>query len=276
MKDEFEVHAVDLKGGGRSVIAWSLAHWKAGADAARPLRLEVRARLAQPNAAGMPDDEEGDRLTRLQDKLPGVLKRKAKAKYAMRVAGEGEVVHVFYAPRTVGLLGKRDVLEVVRPLVDKLAGEFDLALDASAHEDAQWSRLLTIFPSRDPEQYHTDRHVVLQMAKQRDALGAPRTVAHRAHFPDREGCREFFKDARKLKFKSEGGPRKAGADDPGAFTGVVLRKEPNIMTGHIHVVALTVKGLVEQHGGTYEGWEPELVKRTDPEPLAPPGGFKVG
>jgi len=100
-----------------------------------------------------------------------------------------------------------------------------------------------------------------------DAIHERRIVAHRAYFAQREQCRDFLQEVRKLRFKADGGPK---ALPDGRFVAVVERLEPTLTTWHLHPVVLSVKALVVQNGGTYDGWETELIPSLTPPPLVGP------
>lgn len=263
MAAPFEHQPVETADGGRSVMAWNLQLWANGVDAKRPCRVEITWDIQGPTPGGMPEAQEEARLTDMAARLEGAMKRKASAKYALRLTGDGKQTHVFYTPARVGVVGRKDVSEAVRKM---LAGFGDARARNPTFvvaDDPEWTRILGIFESHDPEQWQADRALLVHMAKQRDAIMARRPVHHRATFQDRDQCRAFLQGARKLRFKSEGGPKQVG----GAWVGSVVRKEPTLATYHLHAVVLKLKALVAQGEGVYDGWETEVVKRLDPEPL---------
>jgi hypothetical protein len=276
MKAQFEHHPIDNPGGNNTVIAWNLHLWELGADPRRPVRVEVAWAVAAPTPTGMPEGPEGAQLDQLADSLAAFMRRRAGAKDALRITGNGRQIHVFYAPATVGWLRRRPVREALAGALARYAEAKGRESVVTFADDPQWTKLLGIFSAHDPKQWHQDRDLLIHMIKQRDVVVAKRPVAHRAHFASREDCREFLQAARKARFKSEGGPKPAAPGDPGQWTGVVVHSEPTLLTWHLHPVVLTVKALAEQHRGVYDGWEAELILRHDPEPLAPPGGRAVG
>lgn len=266
-KEETELLPQNLPGGGKAIIEWCRPLWLHGADARRPLRLEVTATVASPDPLGMP---EGADLTamdnvafRLGKALPGA------AEHVMTVTGASARTWVYYLKPRVGVLKKQDAREALRPALDKVVAASELPVRVSWADDPGWSRLLAIFPAHDPEQWKADQALLIHMAKQRDAIHARRMVGHRAFFPDREGCRAFLREARKLKFKPDGGPKEAAN---GEVCGLVERLEPTIATWHLHPVVLSVKALVLEHGGRYHGWETDLIESLEPPPLVPPMG----
>lgn len=276
MKEDFEYLPLENPHGGKSIIAWDLAQWERGKDPRRPLRLEVAIPLLDQTPTGMPQGSETDELADLNRRLVRLVRRHTGARLAMRVTGVGADVHVFYVPAKVGLVRRQATPAKLEPLLARFGNNAGREVEVSWHDDPEWSRLLGIFRSHDPKQFHTDRALVLHMWKARDAIMEKRSVAHRSFFEDRDQCRAFLKDARQRRYKPEGGPKKSDKADGGEWTVVVERVEPTIGVWHIHPVALEVKELAERHGGTYDGWETELIPRTDPVPLVPPGGAKLG
>ncbi len=276
MKEPFEALPRDLPGGGKSLIEFNLNLWSAGAQARRPLRVDVAATLRDPNAAGWAQGSEVGDLTLLHERLEVLMSRRASAEYALRVTGEGKQVNTFYVASKLGLLRNKDPREVLGAALARFGESSGYPLTASFEEDPEWSALLGVYPTWDPAQWALDRNMLVHLAKQRDAIHARRPVAHRVYLPSREACRAFLKDARKLRFKAEGGPQPAGADKPAEFVLVVVRQEPTLATWHLHPVVLTVKALATTHGGVYDGWETELIESLEPPPLSPPGGPKLG
>lgn len=273
MATPFELTPHDRPGGGKSIIAFDAYLWADGADARRPLRVEVTGPLNDPNAAGLAHGTELGDLTALQEQLDRLMRRRAKARYAMRVTGEGKQTSIFYVAASLGLVRKRDPREALPKAITRFSESIGRELTVTFHDDPGWSRLLEIYSAHDPDQWSADRQMLIQMAKKSDAIHARRPVAHRVFFPDRDACRDFLRDIRKLKFKGEGGPKKAGSGDPGEFVLVVVRPEPTIATFHLHPVVLSVKAAASQRGGVYDGWEVELIPSLQPPPLMPPGRF---
>ena len=276
MKEPFEVVPFDRPGGGKSLIEFNLHHWADGADAKRPLRVDVTTELHDPNAAGLAQGPDLGDLATLQERLEIFMRRKASAKYVMRITGAGEQVHTFYVPATLGVLRKRDPRETLDSAIVGFGESSGRDLSVAFEDDPEWSRLLGVYSAHDPEQWHWDRSMLMQLAKQSDAIHARRAVAHRVYFDDRDACREFLRGVRKLRFKGEGGPKNAKAGKPGAFVIVVVRTEQTLATWYMHPVVLSVKAVALEHGGTYAGWETELVPSLEPPPLAPASGLKLG
>ncbi len=270
----FEQHPLDaVDGGPRSLMEWNSELWMDGVDPRRPLRLDVSFDLREPTPNGLPVGAESTYLRDLYPRLASFIRRKTSAKYAMRLSRGGRQEHVFYAPAKSGLLSRKDPLTALGGALPKFgANNGGYSMGVAVVDDPDWSRLMGIFSVYDPAQWHADRQLLIAMMKQRDAVMAKRPVAHKAHFAEREGCRLFLQAARKERFKSEGGPKKTKH----GWTATVVRREQAVATWHIHPVVLMVKALASSAGGTYDGWEAELVARKDPVPLAPPGGIKVG
>ena len=268
-KDEIEQQPLNLPGGGKALIDWCRPLWLHGANPRRPLRLEVAATVLNPGPTGMPEGPELTPLENLEFKLTRLLTRRVKCDHVMTVTGASERVYVFYLAAHVGLLRKRSTREVLDPLLARLSETEGRPLRVAWFDDPAWSRLLGVFSAHDPAQWKTDRALLIHMAKARDAVHARRIVAHRAFFTERDACRDFLRDVRRLKFKSDGGPKDT-AD--GKLVVLVERLEPTIATWHLHPVVLSVKALVLEHGGTYDGWETELIPSLEPPPLtgAPP------
>ncbi|PKN59252.1 MAG: hypothetical protein CVU56_01885 [Deltaproteobacteria bacterium HGW-Deltaproteobacteria-14] len=264
-KDEIEQQPLNLPGGGKALIEWCRPLWMSAPDARRPLRLEVTATVAIPDAIGMPEGPELTTLDNLEFKLGKALP--GGAEHVMTVTGGGERTWVYYLKAAVGLLKKQDPREALAPALAKLAASTELPVRVEWADDPGWTRLLGIFAAHDPAQWKEDRALFVHMLKASDAIRSRRVVAHRAFFPDREGCREFLRDVRKLKFKADGGPKETST---GEFVGLVERLEPTIETWHLHPVVLSVKEIVLEHGGRYHGWETELIPSLVPPPLTGP------
>jgi len=266
-KTETEIQLVNLPGGGKSIVEWCRPLWMNGADPRRPLRLEVAATVMEPNAMGMAEGAEASALDDLEFLIRRLLPRGARAEHAMSISGAGEKVYVYYLRPRLGLLKKRAAQEVLDPALARLAASAGRPVRVSWIDDPEWSKLLGVFPAYDPDQWKTDQAMVVHMAKASDAIHARRVVVHRAYFDDRDACRAFLKDVRRLKFKAEGGPKQV-AD--GRFVALVERLEPTIATWHLHPVVLSVKQAALAQGGTYHGWETELIKSLVPPPLTAP------
>jgi len=265
----FEQQPIDNPGGGRTLLEWNSELWMDGCDRKRPLRVEVLWKL--PNSTtGLPEGADVKRVEDATGRLEGIVKRRAGGRYALRVTGDGQQEHVFYIPAKTGLVLKKDPRAGIEQAARKLGDSTGYPVEEVRFvEDPEWTRLLGIYERHDPEQWHSDRALMIHMIKQRDAVLARRAVHHKAVFPDRDSCRTFLQAARKERFKSEGGPKET--DD--GWIGRVVRKEAGVATWVIHPVVLVLKRLAEDAGGEYDGWSAEVIKRKDPEPLTAP---KVG
>lgn len=268
-KDETEQQPVNLPGGGRSIIDWCRPMWMSAPDAKRPLRLEVTVAVDAPDAQGM---AEGDEVTALDDVgflLEKAVRSAGGGEHVMTVRGSGEQVFVFYLRAQAGLLKKRSAKEVLEPQIAKIGGRVGRDLRVAWFDDPSWSRLIDIYPAHDPARWKADRALLVHMAKARDAIHGRRAVIHRATFAEREQCRQFLQGVRKLKFKPDGGPRQTAS---GKFVAILERVEPTIATWHLHPVVLSVKALAVEAGGTYDGWETDLIESLEPPPLTAPRG----
>ncbi len=277
MKESFEGIPFDHPGGGKSLIEFNPYYWSDGVEPKRPVRVEISTDLRDPNGAGLAHGRELGDLATFQERLEILMKRKGSARYVMRVTGEGRQTNIYYIPAALGLLRKRDPRDALEPAIVSFGESCDRPLTVTFHDDPEWSRLLGIFETHDPAQWAWDRQMLVHLAKKRDAVHARRQVAHNVYFPSRDACRDFLRDIRKqLRFKSEGGPKKAAPGKPGPFVIVVVRVEPTIATWHLHPVVLSVKRVAGQHGGVYDGWETELIKSLEPPPLSMQSGPKLG
>lgn len=266
-KEDLEQQPKNLPGGGKAIIDWCRPLWLDGADARRPLRLEVTAQVRDPDATQMPHDDELTELDNLAFRIGKALPGGAGTEHAMTITGAGERTWIYYMKPRVGVVRKQDPRTVVPGALERLRDPTGAPLRLAWEDDPAWSKLLGIFEAHDPAQWREDRALMVHMIKANDAVHGRRVVGHRASFAEREQCRDFLRDVRRLKFKPDGGP-KPTAD--GRLTTLVERIEPSIVTWHLHPVVLSVKALVLEHGGTYDGWETPLIPSLTPPPLTGP------
>lgn len=265
-KNELELQPKNLPGGGKAIVSWCRPLWLQGAHPRRPLRLEVSTPVRAPGPTGMPEGAEVTALENLEFLLTRLVTRRAQADHAMTVTGGGEQVFVFYLAARCGLFRTKDTRATLAPLLEQLGAREGRSLGVTWADDPGWTRLLGLFEAHDPAQWKTDHALMIHMAKANDAIHARRTVAHRLYFTDRDGCRDFLRDVRRLKFKADGGPKE---EADGRLVVLVERLEPTIATFHLHPVVLSVKVLAAAHGGVYHGWETDLIPSRTPPPLMP-------
>lgn len=267
-KEDTELLPKDLPGGGKALIAWNRAQWIHGADPRRPLALEVRVAVREPGPTGMPEGRELKSLEDLERQLLRAAGRR-RAEHALTITGAGERTWVWYLPARVGLLRRQDPREALTEALRRIERGADRELAISWKEDPEWSRLLGIFPAHDPEQWALDNAMMVHMAQQRDAIHARRQVFHRVFFTAHDACPAFLREIRRLKLKSQGGPKE---QPDGRWLVTLARIEPTVAVWHLHPVVLQIKAVAQAHGGSYDGWETDLVPSKVPPPLVPPRG----
>jgi hypothetical protein len=266
-QQDIEQHLAVHAGGKKSLIEYSRPLWMQGADPSRPLRLEVTTDLRQPGGTGMPEGPEVVELDNLEHLLNGLVARRGSGVLCMRVSGSATRVYVFYLKAASGLFRKKAAREKLEPELARIGDKVGRELRVAWFDDPGWTRLLGVFSAYDPEQWLADRALLMHMVKAGDAVHARRSVAHRVYFTEREPCRDFLRDARRLKLKSDVGP-KPTTDD--RLLVRVERLEPTLATWHLHPVVLNVKALAQKYGGTYDGWEAEFIQTLIPPPLKGP------
>lgn len=266
-KDEIEQHPLQLPGGKKSLIEFSRRLFLDGPDPRRPLRAEVTIALRSPGPTGMPEGADAVELDNVAYLALKQLTGRGRGEHALTVTGAGARVLICYLPERVGLLRKRDPREVLTPALERIGREAGRELAVTFVHEPGWDRLLGIYPAHDPAQWQLDRALLMHMIKAGDAVHARREVAHKIYFPSRDASRDFLRQVRRLKLESRGAPRQLSED---RWVVMVSRLEPTLVTWHLHPVVLNVKAAAAAHGGTYDGWEAELVPSLVPPPLTGP------
>ena len=129
--------------------------------------------------------------------------------------------------------------------------------DADTRPDAEWSTYLGyLAPGEEDRQRIENRRVCEALEDGGDALTAPREIDHWAYFADATQRDAFVAAARDLGFALRAAIEPdTDLPDPGAQLWRV--DVPAYET--IDDVTLPLFHLAARHGGTYDGWECEVV-----------------
>jgi len=249
-------------------VVWRIEAYGRAPDRTRPLRLDVSVPLAKPGPDGLPSAEEAETLVALRDALEADVCEATEAKYVLRVAGDGKVVHSFYAPPSRGFFRRRHADREVERVLRELAGEFPgYAMTVSAEQDEEWEAFFAAFPSSDGVQWFADARQVQALHAAGVPIAEARQVVHWLYFPSEAARQTFTEGAEAAGFEVvEVFASAEDSDQPHALR--VRREEPSLGVHDVHRASSLLTELSRAVEGDYARWSPEgiaLIEEGDEE-----------
>ncbi len=218
-------------------------------DPTRPLAVCVNLPFQNPDDHGMGETSEMELIDREIDRLALRILSEASGVYVGRVRGQGRVRLWFYAPES----SQHAIETLARAAFKSRVIGFEI------HRDPQWSNYQAMLPSDDEHQRVMDQMVINQLAQHGDPLSVPRDVQHFAYFGDDASARQFAD-----KLKMEGFRitiEEAAEPAPGAEICVIANRDDPATPEAIMPITSRLLALAKEHGGVYDGWEAQLIRK---------------
>lgn len=224
---------------------------QAAPDARRHALLVVRVLLRAPDPGnGMSTDAEYDALVAIEDQLAQAFKEDFGAVYAGRITTDGRREFFFYSA------GAGNVGGIARAALSQFAG---YRVEAWGQADPLWKQYLEVlYPKGRALRWISDKAVIEALAARGDQLALARPIRHFSYFESASQRAEFSRSVENAGFAVSSVSDTGRAADARPF-GVVyeLAQAPSLQV--VSETTALLMQLSEKHGGTYDGWECEVV-----------------
>ena len=217
--------------------------------------LKVKATVADPDEAGLPNREEIDRLNALEDGLTAALLPRG-AVLVGRVTVASLRIFYYYVD-----IDEIDAEGIIDAQSDRTGYELRFTLREDAGREGYWQDL---YPSRQERQAASDLRVIESLESRGDELTAARRIDHWAYFAAEDGMQAF---ARWLEAEGYGveSAKQVNPEDVADLEHpwrVVFFNEMVPTIQNVSRVTAKLSDMAAELDGAYDGWETGVVTPT--------------
>jgi hypothetical protein len=207
-----------------------------------PLVIIVRLKLKQPNAFGMPEQDELGQLDLLEEKLVASLSRGQGAMYVGRFTQRGIREFYFYTNDTLGYRGTIYTAFVVFSEYEWLA---------QAKKDQDWQNYLSVLYPSASEKLMIDGRRQLAIYQSKNVNLTKVSISHFFEFAKEDAFKKFLQSEVCSKFTVNQLFKKP---DGSAFS-LVLYVTTDVNREWLEKTIPVLFSESKKHGGLYKGWE---------------------
>ena len=214
----------------------------------RQVLADLRLALRQPRENGLPVKEESSRIYELEDLIESTLTGRCDCVLAGKIWTGGFRKLYFYCAKA-DALGRalQDVADSLKPY----------EVNLSSFQDPEWSSYFdNLYPNDLAFQYIADRKTVDTLAEHGDTLETPRKVDHWAYFETEAQRAAFVGEIKKDAFQVESLDKLEEGESP---YGVAFSRVDSVVLSNFCRITERLFILAGKLGGTYDGWESEVV-----------------
>jgi hypothetical protein len=224
---------------------------KQAPDAKRHALLVVRVFLREPNPGnGMSTDAEYDVLVAMEDQLVQSFKEDFGAVYAGRITTDGRREFFFYSA------GAGDVASSARAALSRYA---HYRIEAWGQADPLWKHYLEVlYPAGQSLRWIKDKAVIEALEARGDQGAVVRPIIHFSYFPSAGERAVFTGSVENAGFVVNRLSDTGRAADERPY-GVVYSLSQAATLAVVSETTGLLTQLSEKNGGTYDGWECEVV-----------------
>lgn len=219
-----------------------------------PLRLQARITMQTPRADGLRQMGEADALFELEDRLVERLGSVLPLLYVGRTVAVGNVILVWYAPRTA-----EAQLEELTDVVTSQRGEYEVHL--SLAPDPKWDFYGNfLFPDVYNLQVMLNRRRLMTLAEHGDDGTFPRELDHLAYFGSQERAEEATVKLTKAGFEVDIPLLDAEVPvDEELPWALRFSRTDSLADGRIDEVCIEILDVILTFEGYYDGWGVQLM-----------------
>nr|WP_298124731.1 DUF695 domain-containing protein [uncultured Pseudoxanthomonas sp.] len=215
-----------------------------------PVMAWLRVEMREPRDDGLSSQQEFDALVALEDQVVSLLAPDDKAVYAGRNTSSGCRDFYFY-------LAQGDSWEARVDQAMRTVPEY--RYQSGQRPDPAWSTYHDfLYPGPRTRESMENRDVCAALEGRGDSLQQPREIDHWACFPSASARDEFLGRAAAMGFESRMPNRE---DDGEQEWGAHVFRSDVPAYGAIDDICLPLYDLAQECGGSYDGWECEVVTR---------------
>jgi uncharacterized protein (TIGR01619 family) len=225
----------------------------AGTDAQKELRpylCLLHLQLAVPSEDGLPEDEELEQLSALEDQIEARLAASHDGQWVGRCTHDGRRTFFFYLARP----------ESVEPVLQDCFKDFSgYRWKHSVREEANWAAYFEfLYPSGEEMQVVSNQDVLQALLEEGDTLETPRRVDHWLYFPSAETLERCKKAIAELNYEIEEGLEEGQEEEQWYLQ---IYREDSVEPATIDAATLELYRLAKEYGGKYDGWETWVVRQ---------------
>ena len=209
----------------------------------------LRLHMREPREDGLSSHEEFEQLREIGQKVVERVCISRSSHHVGNVTSNGTRDFFFYVV---------DGPSAEVRIADGMKAFPEYMFESGHHQDAEWKGYLDfLYPTPRDAQFIQNHHLVEMLEARGDRLETPRVVDHRLSLPSAE-AREKLKATLAL----EGYGASEESEEEGGYWVSLSRSDP-VVFEHIHGASMEVYDLVQEAGGTYDGWGCEILVGED-------------
>lgn len=215
-------------------------------DSSRPVASIIKVKFNEPEQSGMGSTEDAAAIDEAWEAIAPEMFSEAGAEHFSRLRHDGEARFLLYSDGTS------------RAKIEELArrGFAPHAVRVEHRDDAKWELYQASLPTPSEERLALDYLVVQALEQHGDPLTPKRDVCHFAYFPDRQKAEAFASRVSTDGFKVE-----VEQVEGEQHWLVTASRDDSVSYPEITQITGPLADLVDELGGTYDGWEAMLVKK---------------
>jgi uncharacterized protein (TIGR01619 family) len=201
-----------------------------------------------PKDNGLSSNEEFAILGAVEDKLTGELERRRDATFVGRTTVAGVRDFYYYVSQSID-----------RIAIKETTARFpEYRFECSCTHDPSWSHYLEVlYPSDEEFETIKNQHVLEALRKNGDDLSQERPVTHWSFFKTQQDRQAFLSEALEMGFSIHDLHEDWDEEYPLV---ACLERADYVDHDSINSVVIDLLRLTENHHGTYDGWETQVVE----------------
>ncbi|WP_018477478.1 DUF695 domain-containing protein [Pontibacter roseus] len=250
---EWEVYFCDIADR-PACISVDLALEQLAPVAGKQRAFELVVALQQPDADGFPESEkEWEALEQIEEALVEQFQNSLQALFVGKILHDGKRSFYFYS-------GQEALPDV---LAANVMQQFpDYTYSTNSLEDADWGLYLDfLFPEPVDMQSIKNARIIRMMQEQGDQEQIPRPVSHSLHFATEADRALFRSKAGEMGYTLVDESKSENGSEPPYS--LIISRMGTLTEEAIHTATLELWQLAEEHQGSYEGWEAQVVREND-------------
>lgn len=218
-------------------------------DKQRRSLILIHVTFDDPSEHGMGAQTEANAIDRVMDDLGPRSFKDGGAVYVARLRGSGRASICLYAA------------DDAVPTIERLARDAfkSRKIEIERRDDPEWDVYRQMLPLDVEERRFWDQMVINELQRSGDPLTPPRDVRHYAYFPDEPSAQRYASALRTERFTVRVEP--SANPSPGGEICVIANRDDPATPEAIMPITSRLLALAKEHGGVYDGWEAQLIRK---------------
>lgn len=232
-----------------------LSYGETGRDEELPVCTLVRVPFQTASDDGFGDADEVERLHEFEDQTLTPAAATLGLVLVATVRGGGQLDFWFYGPAD-------HAEELLDAAADALEG---YEVQGGSQDDPEWEQYFDVlFPDQQGLRQIADQQVLMALLDAGDDGHTPRAIEHMAVFESKEAADDFAAKLKEEGFRIDGvGEHLSEEEGGGKQWQVEFSNESPAEIAHILPITTHLDELAEACGGSYDGWQTQVISGSE-------------